>query len=33
VDLTPELESELEQWDKASAEAWAMIVEWEAESP
>jgi len=33
VDLSPELESELKQWDKAGAEAWAMIDEWEAESP
>jgi len=33
VDLSPELESELAQWDKASAEAWAMIDEWEVESP
>ena len=33
ADMTPELESELDQWDKASAEAWAMIDKWEAESP
>ncbi|MDE0080407.1 MAG: hypothetical protein OXO50_23005 [Caldilineaceae bacterium] len=32
VDLSPELEFELEKWDKASAEAWAMIDEGEAES-
>ena len=25
------LKSELEQWDKASGEAWAMIEQWEAE--
>ena len=31
VDMPQELESELAQWDKASAEAWAMIDEWEAE--
>ncbi len=33
ADMTPDLESELDQWDKASAEAWAMIDKWEAESP
>ncbi len=33
ADIPPDLESELDQWDKASAEAWAMIDEWEAESP
>ena len=25
VDMTPELKSELDQWDKASDEAWALI--------
>ena len=30
-DVTPELKSELERWDKASDEAWAMIEQWEAE--
>ena len=31
TDVTPALESELDQWDKASDEAWAMIDAWEAE--
>ena len=31
TDVTPELEAELDQWDKASDEAWAMIDRWEAE--
>jgi predicted DNA-binding antitoxin AbrB/MazE fold protein len=31
TDATPELEAELDQWDKASDEAWAMIDQWEAE--
>jgi hypothetical protein len=31
VEMPPELQSELDQWDKASDEAWAMIDEWEAE--
>ena len=31
VDMTPELKSELDQWDKASDEAWALIDQWEAE--
>lgn len=31
TDVTPALESELDQWDKASDEAWAMIDRWEAE--
>jgi len=31
TDVTPALESELGQWDKASDEAWAMIDQWEAE--
>ncbi|MXX36818.1 MAG: hypothetical protein F4Y91_14440 [Gemmatimonadetes bacterium] len=30
VDMTPELKSELNQWDKASDEAWALIDQWEA---
>jgi predicted DNA-binding antitoxin AbrB/MazE fold protein len=31
ADVTPALEAELDQWDKASDEAWAMIDRWEAE--
>ena len=31
TDVTPTLEAELDQWEKASDEAWAMIDEWEAE--
>jgi hypothetical protein len=31
ADMTPGLLSELEQWDKASDEAWAMIDQWEVE--
>jgi hypothetical protein len=31
ADVTPELKSELDQWDKASDEAWAMIERWEEE--
>jgi hypothetical protein len=31
ADMPPELQSELDQWDKASDEAWAMIDAWEAE--
>ena len=31
TDMPPELQSELDQWDKASDEAWAMIDHWEAE--
>ena len=31
AEVTPELKSELDQWDKASDEAWAMIEQWEAE--
>ena len=31
TDLTPELGAELDWWDKASDEAWAMIDQWEAE--
>lgn len=31
ADVTPELKSELDRWDKASDEAWAMIEQWEAE--
>jgi predicted DNA-binding antitoxin AbrB/MazE fold protein len=30
TDVTPELEGEWGQWDKASDEAWAMIDRWEA---
>jgi hypothetical protein len=30
ADVTPELQAELEQWEKASDEAWAMIDQWEA---
>ena len=29
-DVTPELKSELDQWDKASDESWAMLDQWEA---
>jgi hypothetical protein len=31
TDVTPALEAELDQWNKASDEAWAMIDRWEAE--
>ena len=31
TDMDPALQAELEQWEKASDEAWAMIDEWEAE--
>jgi hypothetical protein len=31
AEVPPELQSELDQWDKASDEAWAMIDEWEAD--
>jgi predicted DNA-binding antitoxin AbrB/MazE fold protein len=31
ADVTPELQAELDQWDKASEEAWSMIEPWEAE--
>ena len=31
TDMPPALQEELEQWEKASDEAWAMIDEWEAE--
>ena len=31
TEVPPELRSELDQWEKASDEAWAMIDEWEAE--
>ena len=31
ADMTPELKSELDQWDKASDEAWARIDQWERE--
>ena len=33
ADVTPELQAEWEQWDKASDEAWAMIDRWEADEP
>jgi len=33
AEVPPELQSELDQWEKASDEAWAMIDEWEAEEP
>ena len=31
ADVTPELKTELDQWGKASDEAWAMIEQWEVE--
>ena len=31
TDMPPALQAELEQWEKASDEAWALIDEWEAE--
>ncbi len=31
AEIASELESELDQWDKASDEAWAMIDQWETE--
>ena len=31
AEVPPELQSELDRWEKASDEAWAMIDEWEAE--
>ena len=31
ADVPAELKSEVEQWDKASDEAWAMIEQWEAD--
>lgn len=31
ADVTPELQSELDQWDKVSDEAWSMIDQWEVE--
>jgi hypothetical protein len=31
ADVTPALQSEYDQWEKASDEAWAMIDQWEAE--
>jgi hypothetical protein len=33
ADITPELQAELAQWEKASEEAWAMIDRWETEEP
>ncbi len=29
AEVTPELQAEFDQWEKASDEAWAMIDEWE----
>jgi hypothetical protein len=31
ADVTPAVQSEYDQWEKASDEAWAMIDRWEAE--
>lgn len=31
ADVTAELKAELDQWDKASDEAWAIIDQWETE--
>ena len=31
ADVPPALQSELDQWDKARDEAWAMIDQWEVE--
>ena len=31
LEILDALKSELERWDKASDEAWAMIEQWEAE--
>ena len=31
ADVTPALQAEVDQWEKASDEAWAMIDRWEAE--
>jgi hypothetical protein len=31
ADVTPALQSEYDQWEKASDEAWAMIGQWEVE--
>ncbi len=31
ADVTPELQSEFDQWEKASDEAWAIIDQWETE--
>lgn len=31
--MSPELKAEFAAWDKASAEAWAMIDRWEREDP
>ncbi len=30
--MTPELKAELEAWESAGDEAWAMIDEWESEN-
>ena len=32
-DITPELQAEWEQWDKAGDEAWTMIDQLETEQP
>jgi hypothetical protein len=32
AEMTPELQAELAQWEKASDEAWTMIDQWEAEN-
>jgi hypothetical protein len=29
ADVTPALQTEFDQWEKASDEAWAMIEQWE----
>jgi hypothetical protein len=31
ADVTPALQSEYDQWEKVSDEAWVMIDQWEAE--
>jgi hypothetical protein len=33
ADITPALQAELAQWEKASDEAWAMIDKWETDKP
>jgi hypothetical protein len=32
-EVTPELRSEFDGWERASDEAWAMIDKWEEEEP
>ncbi len=32
VEIAPELQAELRQWDQAADEAWGMIDEWEKEN-